>query len=207
MEINYKVLFWIMFVLNVIGLAYLISLVRSVNELLVDFKLKSNKIQETIASESKRVGHAICDLASDIQSHDADMTGKLDLIGVEIEEIAEEILGPIEVGEGDDEEEFTPEPEEEILIEVDEDPIHLITTNQYFFEKGHDKFDLEYDSVSGNLYFYFNAGEEVKHIIIDNVAECIGDGLKYFGIDSRNDAVVYVRNNIFKADFMIMKVA
>lgn len=112
---------------------------------------------------------------------------------------------------------WTPEPEEEdggdleageLIVEVDELPIHLITPNQYFFEKGHDKFDMQYDSVSGNLLYCYSLDGVSENVLdVGNISECIGDGLKYFGVSSNDDEVVYIRNNIFHADFMIKKVS
>ena len=95
----------------------------------------------------------------------------------------------------------------ELTIEIEEDPIHLITPNQFFFENnGHSQFKLEYASDCDELRFYYNDFSD-EHIVIDNIDQCIGEGLKFFGVNSRNDDVVYVRNNIFNADFMITKVS
>ena len=202
MNINYEILFWIMLVVNLIGLAYLISLVRAVNDLSMRIDVKLKTIIKDIVEG--------VDEANDIIRK---VYGNTKLIRNDIDDVFN-ILEEIAPEEDDCEEEEAPEedlkPGEvatlgEITIEIDEDPIHLITQNQYFFEQGHDKFDMEYDPVFGNLYFHF--GLDGDYIIVDNVEECIGTGLKYFGVNSKDDDVVYIRNNIFKADFMIKKVS
>lgn len=118
----------------------------------------------------------------------------------------------------DDEEEDDEEPEPgevktlgevelELGIEVDELPIHLITPNQYMFEAGFDKFELEYSETSDILVYYYGTDEDSwENIVIDNVTECVGDALKFFGVNAKDDRHVYVRNNIFHADFRIVKV-
>lgn len=203
MKINYEALFWIMFVVNIIGLCYLISLVKSVNNLV----MKVGVLNDTVHVKHKTTNLLISDLDDELRDGLTDIEGKVNLIQSTIDELIEE------------DEEWTPEPDEEdpepgdvvtrgeLTIEIDEDPIHLITPNQFFFEQGHDKFELEYDSVGDNLYYYYGPEDCEKIFTIGNVTECIGDGLKYFGVNSKNDDYVYVRNNIFHADFMIRKVS
>lgn len=129
----------------------------------------------------------------------------------ELETIVDELI--------DDVCEWTPEPEEELkpgevqtldelTIEVNEDPIHLITPNQFFFENNnYNQINLEYASDTNELrYWYYDGGVE-EYIVVDNVDQCIGEGLKFFGVNSKDDRVVYVRNNIFNADFRIVKVS
>jgi hypothetical protein len=151
------------------------------------------------------VGLVIGDLADDIREHDVNMTTKLNLLEADVGEIADELLGPIVVGEGEDEEEFTPEPEEEIIVKIEEDPIHLIPKIQFFFENnGYDKFQLEYHEDRNELRFYYVDGSG-EYIVVDNVGECIGEGLKYFGVHPTDPDAVYIRNNLFRADFMIVR--
>lgn len=88
----------------------------------------------------------------------------------------------------------------------DEDPIHLITPNEYFFEGDYKKYQLVYREERDELRYYYNDGG-YDYIVIANVEECIGDGLKFFGVNSKDQDVVYVRNNNFYADFRITKIA
>lgn len=209
MDINYEILVWVLVVSNVATLGYLISLVGKINELMTVIGVKSKVFKDTIDEFKKQVKLGMTDLIVEMQDHDTDMTTKLNLLEADVGEIADEILGPIVVGEGDeDEDEKYPEPGEavildEIAVEIDEDPIHIITPNQFFFENnGHTQYKLDYYASEDSVYYYYSDTTD-EHIILGNVAECIGDALKYFGVNSRNDKVVYVRNNVFKADFMI----
>ena len=88
-------------------------------------------------------------------------------------------------------------------IQLDEDPIHLITPNQYYFESGYEKYSLEYNNNTEILYIPFG---EYQDVVIDNIDECIGEALKYFGVNSKMIDTVFVRNHVFKADFEIKKV-
>lgn len=81
-------------------------------------------------------------------------------------------------------------------------PVHLITPEQYYFENRHNQYDLVYH-VRTNELRYFTSWE--GYIVIDNVAELVGDGLMFFGINSREPNAVYVRNNVFDADFRIVR--
>lgn len=85
---------------------------------------------------------------------------------------------------------------------VEEDPIRLITANDFFFRGPNDKFELDYFADRDELRYYYVGAE---FIVIDNVKECIGEGLKFFGVNSKDPNVAYVRNNIFGADFRIVK--
>jgi len=194
MKINYEALFWVMFVVNIVGLVYLISSVRAVNNLVME-----------IGVLRKRLDNSSEDILNSVEAANA----RLDDVMEALEDAMEDEI---------EEEEWEPEPDEdlepgevvtrgELPIEIDEDPIHLITPNQFFFEQGHDKFELEYDSVGDNLYYYYGPENDEKVITIANVDECISEGLKYFGVRSENDHFVYVRNNIFHADFRIRKVS
>ena len=86
--------------------------------------------------------------------------------------------------------------------DVEEDPIRLITPNDFFFKGPNDKFELDYIADRDELRYYYVGAE---FIVIDNVAECIGEGLKFFGVNSKDPNVAYVRNNVFGADFRIVK--
>lgn len=190
MNINYEVGFWILFVMNAISLAFLASMASKINDLTMKFDAAY----------------------ADIRNQIGKVYGKLKMISTDIDDLTDivEDLCDCDEDECDDEDtDGEPEPQENI-VQIEEDPIHLITQNQYFFEQGHDKFDLVYYSDTGELRFYFANGvdfDEPSYIVIDNVEECIGDGLRFFGVNSKNERFVYIRNNIFKADFVIEKVA
>lgn len=187
MNINYEVLFWIMVGLLIVGIFMISKLFNVIGEL-------SGQVEKLQACVDE-----VRYMAADINDNVNKVFGMTKLAKTMLEDICEDE----EEDDYEDEEEEPDEPQE-IIVEIDEDPIHLITPNQYFFEKGHDKFEgVKYDPNTGDVYYYYDIMDDSKFIIIDNVAECIGDALKFFGINSRNDRVVYVRNNIFKADFMI----
>lgn len=90
--------------------------------------------------------------------------------------------------------------------------IHLISKEQWtfdVFDTGH--YELKYYPNSDRVVYMNHtlndAGNAiVEEVEIENVAECIGDGLKFFGVRSGDENTVYVRNNRFKSDFEIKKV-
>lgn len=92
----------------------------------------------------------------------------------------------------------------------DELDIHLISKEQWMFDHAvHHHYELKYYPNSDRvvyLYDSFCEDHEFDEFEIENVAEVIGDGLKFFGVRSGDENVVYVRNNRFKADFKITKV-
>jgi hypothetical protein len=185
MNINYEVGFWILIGLLIVGIFMIGKLFNIIREL-------SGQVEKLKACVDE-----VRYMAADINDNVNKVFGMTKLTKTMLEDICED------EDDYEDEEEEGPDDTQEIIVEIDEDPIHLITQNQYFFEKGHDKFDLRYYSDLGDLCFHFDPLDDSKFIVIDNVAECVGDALKFFGLDSKNDRVVYVRNNIFKADFMI----
>ena len=128
-------------------------------------------------------------------------------------------------GDFDGDDVVTPEEEElsEILKNlvddnkgIEKDPeekeldIHLITPQQFHFEPGYNKYEMVYHADRDDLSYYYYSNDDpkfAKEFIVDNVKECIGDGLSFFGIYSRDCDLVFVRNNIFKADFVIKRVS
>lgn len=81
---------------------------------------------------------------------------------------------------------------------------HLISVDDFYFQNSeiHDKYYLEYVEDLDELRYYTG---EVSYIVVDNVDEVIGEGLKFFGLRSKDDNTVYVRNPKFDADFKIVK--
>lgn len=80
----------------------------------------------------------------------------------------------------------------------EESEIHLISREQYYLENnGYAKYPLIYDEESDILQY--------SGVNIGNVDECIGDGLKFFGVRSGDANSVYVRNHKFRSDFKIAK--
>lgn len=87
--------------------------------------------------------------------------------------------------------------------------VHLITPTQFLFDKIHDKYDLIYKEETNELIFqgaYDITKGTYDDFVIDNVFECIGDGLNFFGMYPPNANLVFVRNHKFGADFRITKV-
>lgn len=94
---------------------------------------------------------------------------------------------------------------DDVLAVVEEENApHLISVDDFYFQNAeiHDKYYLEYVEESDELRYYTG---EVTYIVVDNVSEVIGDGLKFFGVRSKDDKTVYVRNSKFNADFKIVK--
>lgn len=87
------------------------------------------------------------------------------------------------------------------LEEEDELDIHLITPQQFYFENipGYENYHLRYYIENDDLVYVCLDGT----ISIANVTECIGDALSFFGMNPNDPDHVYVRNNIFKANFLI----
>lgn len=104
---------------------------------------------------------------------------------------------------------------EEALEEEDEEEnseisIHLITKEQ--FEKELDQYfkcPLEYDPKTDELYQRLPSFiKECARRVIDKGLreEMIGDALKYFGVCSKCDKTVYVRNHDLNVDYHITRV-
>lgn len=175
---------------------------------------KINDLKNEILCYNKRL-MTIQDKAEAIYDMTDVLDNRLDPIMFQLNKIQEIVVDSFEfIDEYDedepeeDDEDEEPEPGElELRVEVDELPIHLITPNQYLFEAGYDKFELEYSETSDILVYYYGTDEDSwENIVIDNVTECVGDALKFFGVNAKDDRHVYVRNNIFHADFRIVKV-
>lgn len=176
MNINYEVLCWVLVAFIIGSFCLIVKLIGKINELSSELNTYSQVIR------------------NDIDCIRADLASTSELVS--------ELQRTYEV-----ELDKKPDPEEDNCEricgeETTEDPIHLISQNEYFFESWKEKFDLEYfEEVDEVRYYHFND----EYIVIDNVSECIGDGLKFFGVNSKDPNVVYVRNNVFAADFRIVK--
>ena len=147
MNINYEMLTYILFFVCAFGFAYLISLTKSVKHLsaqVIDLSVQLERAKNTICTDVARAN------ADTIANHH---------YLVDISDAVTDIHNELFNEDEDDEDcEWTPEDEEDavkeehtVTIEIDELPIHLITPNQYFFESGYDKFELEYNSVNDTL--------------------------------------------------------
>ena len=90
----------------------------------------------------------------------------------------------------------------------DELDIHLISKEQWMFDNNHYRhYDLKYYPNADRLVYVYNDWDkENEEFEIENVAECVGDGPKFFGVRSSDENVVYIRNNKFNVDFKIEKV-
>ena len=170
-----------------------------------------NKRLMTIQDKADKIGLCISDLHDDVRDASTTLEGSVNIIQRTLDDLIEE---DYEEDEPEEEEDLPTNPLGELAdaavkfsVEVDELPIHLITPNQYLFEAGYDKFELEYSETSDILVYYYGTDEDSwENIVIDNVTECVGDALKFFGVNAKDDRHVYVRNNIFHADFRIVKV-
>lgn len=186
MNVNYEVLFWVMLGLVVFCWITILKLVALINNL-----------KDDIGKLHARVN----DVYYNTVDINANVGKVLDKVGV-TKDLIEDIWSDGEEGcdfpnPDDEDEEWTPEPDEN-----DEDPIRLIAPNDFFFKGPNDKFELDYLADRDELRYYYCGAE---FIVIDNVAECIGEGLKFFGVNSKDPDVAYVRNDIFGADFRIVK--
>lgn len=85
--------------------------------------------------------------------------------------------------------------------EEDELDIHLITPQQFYFENipGYENYHLRYYCENDDLVYVCLDGT----VSIANVTECVGDALSFFGMNPNDPDHVYVRNNVFKANFLI----
>lgn len=85
--------------------------------------------------------------------------------------------------------------------EEDELDIHLITPQQFYFENipGYENYHLRYYAENDDLVYVCLDGT----VSIANVTECVGDALSFFGMNPNDPDHVYVRNNVFKANFLI----
>ena len=85
--------------------------------------------------------------------------------------------------------------------EEDELDIHLITPQQFYFENipGYENYHLRYYCENDDLVYVCLDGT----VSIANVTECVGDALNFFGMNPNDPDHVYVRNNVFKANFLI----
>ena len=89
-------------------------------------------------------------------------------------------------------------------------PIHIITSDQFYFDRAHsnyygpcyEKYTLHYNVMTNEIKFIAKNGDIV---LVENVKELIGDGLMFFGLHSKDSNRVYVRNHNFLSDFEIIK--
>ena len=83
----------------------------------------------------------------------------------------------------------------------DELDIHLITLQQVYLENitGYENYHLRYYCENDDLVYVCLDGT----VSIANVTECVGDALSFFGMNPNDPDHVYVRNNVFKANFLI----
>ena len=87
--------------------------------------------------------------------------------------------------------------------EKEELEVHLIKPEEYYFENEYDPYALVYHVKSGQLRYYTTP---YLFIDIENISELVGEGLMFFGINSKEPNVVYVRNHNMKADFRIERI-
>ena len=90
-------------------------------------------------------------------------------------------------------------------------PIHLITSDQFYFEcsnrgyymgPAYEKYTLHYNTETNVIKFIAKNGDIIQ---VENIKELIGDGLMFFGLHSKDSNRVYVRNHNFLSDFEIIK--
>ncbi|WP_407450029.1 hypothetical protein [Fibrobacter sp.] len=135
----------------------------------------------------------------------ADIDGKLDYFDGDLEELRSvteannKMFQDIMDACDEDEEE---EEEEEL-------PIHLITKEQYESEEHEEceyrwKGELEYNSKTNELFLITKCFGRTP--ITGDWKLLIGDALMYFGVCSKCDKTVYVRNHNTNADYRITKV-
>lgn len=145
---------------------------------------------------SNKVNKALTELAhtkADVNLRLTDLEDRVDETPEE-KELADIIKDLYSEGEKDD----SKPPE---LTEEDELDIHLITPQQFYFENipGYENYHLRYYVENDDLVYVCLDGT----VSIANVTECIGDALSFFGMNPNDPDHVYVRNNIFKANFLI----
>lgn len=184
MNINYELVILLMLILNVIGICIILRLVDMVK----DMKTQINKVHARV---------------NDTYYSTVDINANLGKT-MNVVKLTRELIDDIWDKECGDTPDLEYEGKCDLVSESDdeEDPIHLITPNDFFFRGPNDKFELDYIEDRNELRYYYCGAE---FIVIDNVAECIGEGLKFFGVNSKDPNVAYVRNNIFGADFRIVK--
>ena len=146
---------------------------------------------------SNKVNKALTEIArakADINLRLTELENKDDEEAPEEKELADIIKDLYSESENDDSK--PPELEEE-----DELDIHLITPQQFYFENipGYENYHLRYYVENDDLVYVCLDGT----ISIANVTECIGDALSFFGMNPNDPDHVYVRNNVFKANFLI----
>lgn len=109
--------------------------------------------------------------------------------------------------EEDDKEESMPDEYivtiEEVDDEEDELDIHLITPEEYHFANGFSKNELKYYPNSDQVRYYFT---DNTYLHMEDIPEYIGEGLVFFGMNTQEPNIVYVRNHILNSDFRIEKV-
>ena len=146
---------------------------------------------------SNKVNKALTEIArakADINLRLTELENKDDEETPEEKELADIIKDLYSEGKKDDSK--PPESAEE-----DELDIHLITPQQFYFENipGYENYHLRYYCENDDLVYVCLDGT----VSIANVTECVGDALSFFGMTPNDPDHVYVRNNVFKANFLI----
>lgn len=155
-------------------------------------------LNDEIAATKKRFDSYFTNLIGTLDAHQADCTLAYNAVMDRLEEGFESIEFKIEHGECD--------VELEVNEDLIEDDIHLISREEYHLSNiGYDHCALRYFPNSDRLEYRGDIDPEP--FVVGNVEELIGDGLKYFGVRSYDENVVYVRNNNFKVDFKIERVS
>ena len=146
---------------------------------------------------SNKVNKALTEIArakADINLRLTELENKDDEETPEEKELADIIKDLYSEGKKD----YSKPPES---AEEDELDIHLITPQQFYFENipGYENYHLRYQCENDDLVYACLDGT----VSIANVTECVGDALSFFGMSPNGPDHVYVRNNVFKANFLI----
>lgn len=185
MNINYELLIVLMFGLIIVGLFMIGRLFNVIKDLKSDIEKLHARVNDVYYN------------TVDINANVGKIMGTTKLINNLVDDIRDKECGDSPcLNAEDDGEPVCGE------CNVEEDPIRLITANDFFFRGPNDKFELDYFADRDELRYYYVGA---AFIVISNVEECIGEGLKFFGINPTDPNVAYVRNNIFGADFRIVK--
>ena len=177
-------------------------------EKLMEIVESVGKSSEKASESMKKIENAVRGTHSEWDVDD--MTLELKITGKEGSEKFESLLKAVEEHRWDDS-----DSELEGMIEdglegglgrdLDELDIHMISREEYLFGGQHEfsKHRLWYDTVKNILRC--STGLFNSEDFEPESADFLGDGLFYFGVSSESKNVVYIRNHILKADFMVEK--